>query len=363
MKLLIAGACGFVGSTIARHLLEWGASADGGMEIFGIDNFSRQGSEVNRLMLQRLGLKLLHGDLRCPSDLEQIPHVDWVLDASANPSVMAGVDGRTSSRQLMDHNLSTTINLLEYCKVSRAGFILLSTSRVYSIHALANLPLKVEGSAFKIDTDDVLPIGVSSHGVSEEFSTEPPLSLYGVSKLASEAIALEYGAAFDLPIWINRCGVLAGAGQFGRPDQGIFSFWIHSYLRRRPLKYLGFGGHGHQVRDGMHPRDLVSLLVKQFNHSGPTSDRLFNFGGGRSSSISLAQLTDWCRERFGDNTVESDPQDRPFDVPWMVMDSRKGEAFWSWKPETNILDILTEIAEHAEKNPEWLERSGYPNLQ
>ena len=53
--------------------------------------------------------------------------------------MLAGVDGRTSSRQLIEHNLNGTVNLLEYCKRHRAGFILLSTSRVYSITALAGL--------------------------------------------------------------------------------------------------------------------------------------------------------------------------------------------------------------------------------
>jgi CDP-paratose 2-epimerase len=43
-------------------------------------------------------------------------------------------------------------------------------------------------------------------------------------------------------VHINRCGVLAGAGQFGKADQGIFSFWIHSYRARRPMKYIGFEG-------------------------------------------------------------------------------------------------------------------------
>ena len=42
-----------------------------------------------------------------------------------------------------------------------------------------------------------------------------------------ETLALEYGEAFGLPVLINRCGVLAGAGQFGRTDQGIFAYWIN----------------------------------------------------------------------------------------------------------------------------------------
>jgi CDP-paratose 2-epimerase len=82
------------------------------------------------------------------SDLENLPAADWVIDAAANPSVLAGVDGRSSSRQLIEHNLHGTLNLIEYCKRHKAGFILLSSSRVYSIPALASLPLRAEGPRF-----------------------------------------------------------------------------------------------------------------------------------------------------------------------------------------------------------------------
>ena len=53
----------------------------------------------------------------------------------------------------------------------------------------------------------------SERGIAEEFSTASPVSLYGSTKLASEVLATEYGAAFGFPVRINRCGVLAGAGQ------------------------------------------------------------------------------------------------------------------------------------------------------
>jgi CDP-paratose 2-epimerase len=79
--------------------------------------------------------------------LETLPVADWVIDAAAQPSVLSGRDGKTSTRQLLEHNLIGTINLLEYCRASRAGLILLSTSRVYSIPALTQLPLRAESSA------------------------------------------------------------------------------------------------------------------------------------------------------------------------------------------------------------------------
>ena len=203
-----------------------------------------------------------------------------------------------------------------------------------------------------------LPNGVSATGVDETFSTIAPVSLYGATKLASEALALEYGETFGLPVFVNRCGVLAGAGQFGRPDQGIFSYWLNSWLRKRPLKYIGFGGHGHQVRDCLHPRDLVPLLAQQFNAPKlAAADRIANFSGGSASAMSLRQLSDWCAAKFGAHRVAADTVPRPFDIPWIVLDSTKAARLWRWTPKTPVATILSEIAAHAETHPDWLDLS------
>jgi len=232
MKVFITGVCGFVGSALAEAFLELRE----GISVFGVDNLQRPGSEMNRGLLRPLGVQVIHGDIRAASDLESLPPADWVIDAAANPSVLAGVRGNGSSRQLFEHNLASLVNVLEYCKKHKAGLLLLSSSRVYSIAQLTSLPLKICGDAFRLDASGTLPVGVSEQGIGPGFSTAPPISLYGSTKLACEIVALEYGAAYDFPVWVNRCGVLAGAGQFGTPDQGIFSYWINAHLRRRPLK-------------------------------------------------------------------------------------------------------------------------------
>lgn len=353
MRILITGACGFVGSTLARTLQQSGS----GHQLFGLDNFIRPGSETNRAGLKQLGVTLFHGDLRQASDMESLPAVDFVIDAAANPSVLAGVDGKSSSRQLVEHNLTGTLNLLEFCKQHRAGFILLSTSRVYSIPPLAALKVTVVDDAFVPATDD-LPHGLGSSGVRETFSTAAPVSLYGATKLASETLALEYGETFNFPVFLNRCGVLAGAGQFGRADQGIFAYWINAWRSQRPLKYIGFDGRGHQVRDCLHPRDLVPLLEQQFAAPRlPAEDRLVNCAGGTASAMSLRQLSAWCEQRFGRQPIASDPHPRVFDIPWMVLDSAKADRVWGWQPETPKEAILEEIARHAEQNPDWLDLS------
>jgi CDP-paratose 2-epimerase len=352
VKILITGICGFVGSSLARELKERLA----GIEILGLDNLSRPGSELNRRALSEYTSRIFHADIRNPSDLENLPAVDWVIDAAANPSVLAGISKETSSRQLMEHNLGGTLHLLEYCKQHKSGLLMLSTSRVYSLEKLSALPMDNAGLAFVPKISAVQEPGFSARGVSENFSAEPPLSLYGAAKLASEIVIREYASAFQLPVYINRCGVLAGAGQFGKPDQGIFSFWIHSYRRRRALNYIGFEGSGLQVRDCLHPRDLAGLVAKQLQQARAGSQPL-NVSGGSASATSLKELTRWCDHRFGSHPVSSNPEARPFDVPWLVLDSAQAETIWDWRPQTTREQIFEEIARHAEANPEWLDLS------
>jgi CDP-paratose 2-epimerase len=152
---------------------------------------------------------------------------------------------------------------------------------------------------------------------------------------------------------------MAGAGQFGRPDQGIFAYWINAHLRRRPLRYIGFDGYGYQVRDCLHPRDLLPLLRQQL--AGPTDPgvpRTLNLSGGCASARSLRQLTDWCDDRFGPHEIIADGRPRAFDLPWVVLDHTLASRVWNWQPATTVEDILQEIATHAESNPHWLEATG-----
>lgn len=354
MRILVTGACGFVGSKILKYFREHFADCT----LLGLDNLCRAGSELNRKELRSLGVQFFHADVRNASDFESLPTVDWVIDAAANPSVLAGVDGKSSSRQVIEHNLAGTINMLEYCRKHGAGFVLLSTSRVYSVPALAGISTAPADQRFVL-TDSDQSTGLSPSGVTETFDTTPPLSLYGVSKKMSEDLVLEYHHTYGLPVWINRCGVMAGAGQFGKADQGIIAFWIHSWFEQTPLRYLGFGGHGWQVRDCLHPYDLASLVHKQITAT-PTNPfpRLVNVSGGMESSFSLAELSEWCASHFGrDNVVNKDGSERPFDIGWLVLDDSKARNLWNWKPAISKEDIFKEVAKFAELQPNWMKIS------
>jgi CDP-paratose 2-epimerase len=344
----ITGICGFVGSELALQL----ARRFAGTQIAGLDNFSRPGSETTRPRLKAAGITVRHGDVRCASDLDALGDADWVIDAAANPSVLAGVDGRTSSRQAIEHNLVGTLNVLEYCKQRGAGLVLLSTSRVYSVASLNALPLVVRHDAFVPDESAAWPRGATAAGVTETFPTAGPISLYGAAKAASEVMAIEYGDAFGLPVVINRCGVLAGPGQFGTGEQGIFSYWVRAWASGQPLTYLGFEGLGYQARDALHPEDLADLIERQLR-AASAAGGTWNVGGGPANAMSLAQLSAWCRSRFGVRQVGADATRRKWDVPWLILDTARVHGRFGWTPAMAMTTILEQIAEHHQLHPDW----------
>lgn len=352
MKILITGICGFAGAEITARFRSCFSSST--LEICGIDNLSRRGSWLNVDRLKSMGVHLHHGDIRLQSDIEAVGEVDWIVDAAAEASVLAGLDGNLNSRRLVDNNLLATVNLLEHCRTFSAGLVLLSTSRVYSIEALSSLPLRTDSRRFEIDWTQTTPAGLAKTGIQSSFTTRSPVSLYGATKLASEQLAMEYSASFNFPVWINRCGVLAGAGQFGKADQGIYSFWLHSWREKRPLKYIGFDGEGRQVRDCLHPRDLADLLGRQIQTDNNEYPIVANVSGGQESSRSLAELSDWCKDRWGDQQVNRSEDSRPFDIPWVVLDNSEVRKNWEWAPLCSTDSILEEIGDFADAHPQWL---------
>jgi CDP-paratose 2-epimerase len=85
--------------------------------------------------------------------------------------------------------------------------------------------------------------------------------------------------------------------------------------------------------------------------------KTINLGGGIENSMSLKELTLWCEDRFGQNEVLASQDKRPMDAPWIVMDSITAQNAWNWSVKTKIEQILLEIANHAEINPDWLTKT------
>lgn len=338
MRVLVTGGAGFVGSRIALDFRVRGA------EVTAFDNLRRRGSETNLARLADEGVTFVHGDVRAPADLEDLGgEWDVVVDAAAEPSVLAGLDG--SPRYVIETNLLGTVNLLEFCRRRAEALLFVSTSRVYSIAPLRALALTEGDTRFELADEQPVP-GAGPEGVSEDFPTDSARSFYGASKLASELLVQEYAALYGLRAMITRAGVITGAGQFGKAEQGVFAMWAAHHVLGLPLRYIGFGGTGKQVRDLLHPDDLIALLRLQLEGADRLSGRVFNAGGGREGSVSLRELTAICRAAAGREVpVGSEDRTTEVDVPLYVTDNGRAARELGWRPRRAPDEIVGEIVE------------------
>lgn len=336
-RIAVTGGAGFVGSNlacmIARDRPEY--------SVIALDNLKRRGSELTLGRLAEAGVAFLHGDVRIQADLEALGPLDCLIECSAEPSVLAGQDG--SPAYLLDTNLGGAVNCLEHLRRHGGEMIFLSSSRVYSIPALLELPLITEGDRFEIP-NEATGEGWSAAGISEGFSTQGPRSLYGTTKLAAEQFIEEYRAAYDLRAVIYRCGVLTGPWQMGKVDQGFVTLWLARHLYGGPLAYIGHGGAGHQVRDLLHIADLYDLIAPDLDGVGIRDGKILNVGGGHQVSVSLRELTDHCERLCGHSiAIESVPEMRPNDIGYYVTDTAELERQSGWRPIRNLEETLSDI--------------------
>ncbi len=336
-SILILGGAGFVGSSLAIGLKknhpQW--------KIICFDNLRRRGSELNLNRLKEFEIEFVHGDIRLSNDLEPgMFDVDTIVDCSAEPSVLAGF---SSPQYVLQTNLLGTINALELARVIKARFLFLSTSRVYPIEKLKSINFTETQTRFTIAPEQNIS-GVSELGVAENFPLQSYRSLYGTTKLASEMLIEEYRHAYGIEAIVNRCGVITGAWQMGKVDQGVFVLWVAAHYFEKPLSYIGYGGTGKQVRDLLHINDLLNLIDYQLENFSELDGDVLNVGGGAENSLSLLETTRLCEEITGKSiSIKREEIARKGDIPIFITDSSQVIAKTGWKPNINPKQTLQDI--------------------
>jgi len=347
-NILITGGCGFIGSNLAMSLRAKYPSA----KITSFDNLIRKGSELNVERLKSNNIEFIKGDIRNESDLEAVLNIDLLIECSAEPSVLAGYG--QSPKYLIDTNLMGTINCLELARKNKADVVFLSTSRVYPYDVINQLKIKEEESRFIWEEpEDNNITGFSKQGIGLDFPIAGVRSMYGATKLCSEIILNEYISMYGIKGVINRCGVVAGPWQFGKVDQGVFTFWMLKHYFKKPLSYIGFGGKGKQVRDLLHVDDLFDLIDLQINSMDKVNGQIYNVGGGKEISLSLLETTKLCQE-ITNNKIDigSEIQTRPADLAIYLTDNSKVTNVLGWKPKRDAKTILEDIYKWVEDNQE-----------
>jgi CDP-paratose 2-epimerase len=349
--ILITGGAGFVGSNLAialtRRHPDW--------EIVALDNLHRSGSELNPPRLERAGVRFVRGDVREPSELAGLGTVSTLVECSAEPSALSGVDGDT--RFVFQTNLVGAYNCLELARRDGAFMLFVSTSRVYPVAPLNELSLQEGKTRFELADGQPIP-GASAAGISEEFPLTGARTLYGSTKLAAEMLIEEYREMFGLRAAVDRCGVIAGPWQMGKVDQGVFAHWLLSHRFGLPLSYIGYGGEGKQVRDLLHVEDLVDLVEAQLTDPERWDGEVVNVGGGREISLSLLETTTLCRELTGAEVpISAEPQGRPGDVPVYLSDCARLFERTDWRPRRSARQTLADLNDWIDDHTSELQQS------
>ena len=312
-------------------------------DLVAFDNLKRRGSELNLVRLREAGVAFAHGDVRSLEDVLATSGLDAIVECSAEPSVMAGIDG--SPDYLVQTNLLGAYHCLELARREGAQFVFLSTSRVYPVATLEAAGFTEAATRFELAPDQEVP-GLSERGVAEDLPLDGARTMYGTTKLAAELLIAEYAETYGVRAVIDRCGVIAGPWQMGKVDQGVFTFWLLAHRFGRELQYIGYGGEGKQVRDLLHVEDLVDLIDEQLADPGRWAGRTVNVGGGREVSLSLRETTELCRELTGTTVpVTAAGTDRPGDLRIYLSDCSRLFDLTDWRPRRDARTILADTLE------------------
>jgi UDP-glucose 4-epimerase len=296
-RTLVTGGAGFIGSHLVDSLLE----RDGLVVVW--DNLSAGKSEnLARWMGKGSRLTFAKDDLtsanlRIPTDCEVVYHL------AANPDVKVGAeDPSIHFRQ----NVVTTYNLLEAIRKATniRAILFASTSTVY-------------GEPKKIPTP-------------EDYGPMEPISTYGASKLASEALISAYANTYGLKAVIYRLANIIGP----RSNHGVIYDFIQKL--RRDRSRLEILGDGSQTKSYLHVKDCVQALLIGF---AKPSQQVSVLNVGSEDQISVTRIAEIvCKEmglndvKFGLKPATKDGRGWVGDVKLMRLDVSALKSL-GWKPE------------------------------
>lgn len=292
-RILVTGGAGFIGSCLVDHLIEEGNT------ITVFDNLSSGKIELIEEHFDNPDFKLIEGDLLDNTEIERTCRdIDFVFHVAANPDVRLGA---SDTKVHFDQNILATYNLLEAMRKNNIRKIAFtSTSTVY-------------GEA------DIIP-------TPENYGPLVPISLYGASKLACEALITSYSHTFDMQAWIFRFANIVGS----RSTHGIIIDFI-TKLRRNPT-LLEILGDGKQEKSYLHVSECVDAILFAIEKS--TEDvNIFNIGSEDTISATKIAETIVKEMELSDVNFTYTGGNRGWkgDVPKMRLGIEKLKAL-GWKP-------------------------------
>lgn len=333
MKVLVTGGAGLVGS----HACEFYARQ--GHEIIAIDNYSRGvlfgemgNTKANAEFLMKTfpNVKFYDIDIRDEKRMEQlIKGSDLVIHTAAQPSHPKSIEIPLEDFSI---NALGTLLLLETVRkmADEAVFIHCSTNKVYGENPNKIPTVEKETRYDYTDRDGVdenMPIDHTMH------------TPFGVSKLAADLYAQEYGELYGLKTGIFRMGCITGPRAMAVEAHNWEPYFLWVNMTGRTLNVYGFKGK--QVRDVIDARDLVQAFDRFFQK--PRPGEVYNMGGGRENSISLLESFKVI-ENITRKPMQYDLKPkREGDHKVYISDLRKFKSHYDWRIRISLDQIFRDI--------------------
>jgi UDP-glucuronate 4-epimerase len=327
-KALVTGAAGFIGSFVARRLL------DDGFEVIGLDAMTDYydvslKERRQAMLLQSERFRAINDYVETPSllmDLFAQEKPDIVVHLAAQAGVRYSID---NPRAYLESNIVGTFELLEAARAFPPQHMLLaSTSSAYG--ANTEMPYR--------ETD----------------KADHQMSFYAATKKATENMAHSYAHLFDLPITMFRFFTVYGP--WGRPDMALFKF-TKAILEDRPIDVYNYGN---MKRDFTYIEDLVEAirLLIDVAPTMPSGDvefdlidskstvapwRIVNIGN--SDAVQLTEFIDAIEEVTGKKAIRNLMEMQPGDVPATWADAQLLQQLTGYRPKTNIRTGVSKFVE------------------
>ncbi|WP_205748557.1 MULTISPECIES: NAD-dependent epimerase/dehydratase family protein [Nostocales] len=318
-KVLITGGLGFIGSTLAIKLVEWGADVtlvdsmipEYGGNLFNIEPIKNQ-------------VRVNFSDVRDPHSMEYlVKEQDYLFNLAGQVS---HIDSMTDPLTDLDINTRAQVVILEACRKfnPRIVVIFASTRQIY-------------GKPQYLPVDERHPLY--------------PTDVNGINNMAGEWHHTLYHNVHDLNTVSLRLTNTYGPRQLLKHNrQGFIGVFVRQIIQGEKIKIFG---DGQQIRDMNYVDDVVDALVMA-GAKPECYGQVYNLGG--NEPINLLNLVKLLIDLNGDGAFEIipfPPEKKRIDIGDYYGDYRKFSQMTNWQPQTSLKEGYTKMIdyykEHLEK--------------
>ena len=364
MTVLVTGGAGFIGTHLCTELVASGYS------VRILDNFHQQihpseDEAVDKFEAANPKVEIVKGDICKKSDLiEALDGIESVVHLAAETGTGQSM---YEVSNCIETNVSGTANLLE--QILKQGrsvqHLLVASSRaVYGegkyvcnahgvIYPDRRNPRDMASGIFEPLCH--LCEQVLSVSSTDEESLKNPTSVYGISKLTQEQLAIAIGHSSGIPVSILRFQNVYGAGQsLKNPYTGILSIFTRQFMENKPIYVFE---DGQESRDFIYVSDVVAGISKCLSRV-PNGSRILNLGSGKATTV--LEVANQLRLKLQSGSeVSITGEYRSGDIRHCIADIQKASSTIGFQPLVSFEEGISRFIEWAITQP--YEDNGYAN--